>query len=162
MHAKQKDRQFWPQAMQVTQYVQPAFPRHTDVQNDYIPVLPTNILERFLRRTRLSKSHPGKCFRKGLSQASAHNGVIVGDENSHHGSFSGKASRGRGICNVTVVPEPGTPSIVSFPSSSRARSCIPTSPSDLRCLVCSGSKPMPLSWTRKIRCSFCLSRRAST
>src|SRR6266566_1394308 len=46
MHAEQKDRQLWPQTMQVIQDVKPAFSGHADVQNDDIPVLAAHMLKR--------------------------------------------------------------------------------------------------------------------
>src|SRR5712664_4177790 len=135
MHAEQKDRQLWPQTMQVIQ----------DVKNDDIPVLAAHMLERFLCRFRFPKGHPGKCFTKGLREPPAKDCVVVSNKNSHHDSFPGKLNRGSGIRNVMVVPEPSTPSILNSPLSKSARSCIPTRPRDLRAFACSASKPLPLS-----------------
>src|SRR5258708_11007700 len=119
--------------------------RHADVQNDDIPVLATHVLERFLCRFRFPKSHPGKCFTQGLCEPPAKDRMVVSNKNSHHDSFRGKLKRGSGIRNVMVVPEPTTPSILSSPLITTARSCIPTRPRDLRVFVCSASKPLPLS-----------------
>src|ERR1700674_2368088 len=136
--------------MQVIQDIKPAFPGHADVQNDDIPVLATHMVERFLGRFRFPKGHPGKFFTKRLRQPPAKDCVVVSNKNSRHDSFPGRLECGSGIRNIMVVPDPSAPSILNSPLSKSARSCMPTRPRDLRALVCSATKPLPLSGTRKM------------
>src|SRR5579859_788049 len=94
VHAEKKNRQFGPQTLQVVQNVEPAFSGHTDIEDDYVPVLATHLLQCFLCRCCLPESHSGECFRQSLSQSSAKYGMIVRDQNSHYDFFSWRPGGG--------------------------------------------------------------------
>src|SRR5437667_779058 len=162
MHAQQQDRQFWPKTFQIIQNIEPAFSRHTDVENDDIPILEAHTLDGLHGRLCFAESDFRKRFANRFFKPTPEDSVIVSNQYSHLKSCLGRVAGGSGIRRVKVVPVPGTLSTLSSPLSRNARSCIPTRPKDLRDLAASKSNPAPLSRTWKMIWFTSLSSRAST
>src|SRR5690348_16452676 len=162
VHTQKEYRHLWAQPLQVVQDVQPAPPRHADVQNHHLPVLAAHRLESLLCCFGLAESRTGKRFLDRFFEPPANECMIIGDQDSHLESRPGRLEGGHGIRKVMVVPAPDTPSTLSTPFSNKARSCIPTKPNDLRARGSWGSKPLPLSRTSSMRASPLASRRATT
>src|SRR5438067_2510384 len=162
IHAQKKNRQLWTDALQVTQDIEPAFSGHADVQNDDFPIVLAHAGQRFFRGLRFAKDSLGKSFANGLFEPAAKNSMVICYQDSHHKPCRAWAEGNNGIRKIMVVPEPGIPSIRTSPWRRSARSCMPTRPRDFFALASSGSKPLPLSCTRKISWSSAISSVAST
>src|SRR5579859_1501765 len=162
IHAQEENRQLRPDALQIAQDIEPAFSGHADIQDDDFPVVRADARKRFFRGFCFAEGNLGKSFANGFFQSTPKYRVIICYQDSHHKPCRGWADGDHGIRKVMVVPEPGTPSMRTSPWRRSARSCMPTSPSDFFALASSGSKPLPLSCTRKTSWSSSISRRAST
>src|SRR5439155_741232 len=134
MHAQQQDRQFWPKTFQIIQDIEPAFSRHTDVENDDIPILEAHTLDGLHGRLCFPESDFRKRFANRFFKPTPEDSVIVSNQYSHLKSCLGRVDGGNGIRSVKVVPVPGTLSTLSSPLSRNARSCIPTRPRSSRVL----------------------------
>ena len=95
MHAQKEDRELGAQTLQVLQDIEPALPRHADVQNDEFPIGAAHTVERFLRGVRLPVGDLGERLAEGLLEPAAEQRVVVGDQHSHDESRSLRLRGGR-------------------------------------------------------------------
>src|SRR6202035_1783561 len=140
IHAEHEDRQRRTRLAQLLEHVEPAPARQRDVQDEDVPTSRPRRGEDLLAVRRLPEDRAGDGGLEDLLQAQAHDGMIVGQEDAGHG----------GIVTSTVVPLAPAAAFrrnTTSPPSARARSRMPSRPSDRESAAFSGGIPCPSSIT---------------
>src|SRR6185436_10733028 len=121
---------------------------HEEGQDREFPWHAARELHDFLTVARLTDHGEVLLHGEHLPQTLSDDRMVVGDENFHLGFLLL-----RGMVTETRVPCPGVPVMRTSPPKSSARSCMPSSPSDLRAVSSSSWMPTPLSVTSSPTCS---------
>ncbi len=87
MHGQKEHRGPGADALHIIEDVEAAFSGHADIQNDDVPRVTPDKLQRLRGRFRFAKDHSRECLRQRLSQAPAKHGVVVSDQNPHVARF---------------------------------------------------------------------------
>jgi hypothetical protein len=85
MHAEDEDGGFGELGLEVPDHIQAVSPGHGDVEDDQLAGVTPRQSQEVLSVVSLIKDLHIGFIRKDLSEPSAYNGVVVGDEDANHG-----------------------------------------------------------------------------
>src|SRR5690606_4402644 len=157
VHAEDEHRAAGVALAQLLDELQAVLARHVVVEHRHLPGHLAGEVHDLLAVPGLPHDLEVLLDGEHLPQPLADYGVVVGDEDFHDGAFAFRTVAAaappaspalrKGIVTATRVPCPGVPVMLTSPPKSKALSCIPSSPSDLRPCRSSSAMPTPLSVT---------------
>src|SRR5439155_5282012 len=119
-----------------------------DIQHDGIPAFLADPLEGLAGVAGFAEVRLLEIVSQDLFQPAAHHGVVVCNQDSHGDQGRPVAPAvASGMRRLTFVPLPRRPTMVTSPSSMRARSRMPSKPRDLAPDRSRALRPWPLSCT---------------
>src|SRR2546427_2307730 len=140
----------WPGGVQLLQHLEPVTVGQTEVEQHHIPPLTEGQRHRFGGRACLAELHAiGQALHE-LDQSTAHQRVIVHDENANHRSGRLWPWGAGGNHAATRVPPPERGATSNTPPSTAARSRIPKIPSERGPVVPASVIPPPSSLTSRV------------
>src|SRR2546426_8323100 len=139
----------WPGGVQLLQHLEPVTVGQPKVEQHHIPPLTEGQRPRFGGRACLAELHAiGQALHE-LDQSTAHQRVIVHDENANHRSARLWPWGAGGNHAATRVPPPERGATSNTPPSTAARSRIPKIPSERGPGVPASVKTPPASFTSR-------------
>lgn len=149
MDAEKQNGDIRPNFFQVRQDVEAAGSGHTDIEDYNRPVVFLKERKGFFRGSSFGKFNIGDFLLQKLYQPPSNHGVIIRNEGADHDFIYPEDTAG--TRSVIVVPFPGELTTVNSPPSKRARSFIPSRPSESPRPAVTTLNPTPLSRMRSER-----------
>src|SRR5207245_4142932 len=127
-------------------HVESARARQRDVQDHDVPLVGANARQGARAVARFAERHRLQSVDENLTDAVAHHGMLVHEQDPDHRRRFPRAAAWRFSTRLTLVPFSGVEVMVSVAPIISARSCMPSSPSAVESLVPLEVMPRPSSW----------------